>query len=91
MKPTYERLEAELELTKKELLKTQELLRMALDEIAKLKEQINLNSKNSSKPPSTDQKGNTSNGGRSKNKKGRKGNARSLFPPERIDRHIQCT
>jgi hypothetical protein len=41
MKPTYEELEAAL-------ARTQELLKIALAEIAKLKEQINLNSKNSS-------------------------------------------
>ncbi len=52
MKPTYEELERELRQVK-------ELLKKALDEIAKLKEQLNTNSKNSSKPPSTDKKANT--------------------------------
>ena len=59
MKPTYEQLEAELAETKKKLDKTTELLMLALEEIADLKEKLKLNSKNSSKPPSTDQKANT--------------------------------
>jgi len=54
MKPTYEELEAEL-------ARTQELLKKALDRIATLEDQINKNSKNSSKPPSSDQKSNTQN------------------------------
>jgi transposase len=83
MKRTYEELEAEL-------AKTQELLKQALDEIARLKEQINRNSKNSSKSPSTDQKGNTPDK-KKKERPTRAGKARSLFPPERIDRHIKCT
>jgi transposase len=82
MKRTYEELEAEL-------ARIQELLKLALDEIARLKEQINRNSKNSSKSPSTDQKSNTPD----KEKKARAtraGKARSPFPPERIDRHVEC-
>lgn len=97
MKPTYEELEATLahikadfEHTKAELAKTQELLKMALEEITKLKEQLNRNSKNSSKPPSTDQKGNTNDDDQKKKRKGRKGKTRPLFPPERVNRHIQC-
>ena len=50
MKPTYEQLEAEL-------IATKELLKRALERIAHLEEKLSLNSKNSSKPPSTDQKG----------------------------------
>jgi len=84
MKPGYEALELELTQTKEELAKALELLKKALEEIAKLKERLNLNSKNSSKPPSTDQKGNTDD-------KEKDGKARTLFPPERMDRHIQCT
>lgn len=48
--------------TKAELSKIQRLLKHALEEIARLKEQIKSNSNNSSKPPSTDQKGDTING-----------------------------
>ena len=59
MKPTYEQLEAELAETKRKLDKTTELLILALERIAELEEKLNLNSKNSSKSPSTDQKANT--------------------------------
>lgn len=97
VKPSYEDLEselaqtkAELSSTKAELSKIQSLLKHALEEIARLKEQIKCNSKNSSKPPSTDQKEDTSNDQKKKRKKGRKGVARTSFPPEEIDKHIQC-
>lgn len=83
MKPTYQELEADLAQTKA-------LLRIALEEISKLKERINRNSQNSSKPPSTDQKGNSS-GDQSKKKGGREGVARVAFPPERVDNHVPCT
>ena len=105
MKPSYADLESELAQTKAELLSTraellstkaelskiQNLLKHALEEIARLKEQINTNSKNSSKPPSTDQKGDTSNDKKKKRKKGRQGVARTAFSPEQIDKHVQCT
>lgn len=104
MKPTYEQLEstlhhtkveleqtkAELERTKAELAKAMELLKIAFEEIAKLKEQLNLNSKNSSKPPSTDRKGNTPPDGQKKGRKGRKGKARPSYPAERVNKHIPC-
>ena len=82
MKPTYEELEAKVHWLEK-------LLKEALEKIVKLEEQLNRNSKNSSRPPSTDQRSNTS-----ENKKGsrasRIGKARKPFPPERIDKHIEC-
>src|SRR3954467_9978030 len=59
MKLTYDQLEEKLR-------RTEEVLGRALEEIArlhekvtKLEEQLKRNSKNSSKPPSTDHKGNT--------------------------------
>ena len=61
MKPTYEQLEAELATTKTQLStaeaklgKMAGLLKLALERIAKLEEQLNKTSKNSSKPPSTE-------------------------------------
>lgn len=83
MKPTYEELE-------RELLSTKKLLRAALEEIAKLKEQLRCNSKNSSKPPSTDQKGNTSKK-QKKSREPRVGKSRIPFPPERIDKYVECS
>jgi hypothetical protein len=76
MKPTYEELNAELVETKRKLVEATDLLHLALEEIADLKEKLNLNSKNSSKPPSTDQKSNTTNMDRKK-RKSRKGFART--------------
>lgn len=104
MKPTYEELEKELDLTKKELIlikeelagtkenvkKTQDLLKIALEKIISLEEKLNKNSKNSSKPPSSDQKGNTPFPDK-KGRKGLKGKTRQLFPRERINRHVECT
>lgn len=49
MKPTYEELEARLIRTETVLARTQELLAKALERIVQLEEQINKNSKNSSK------------------------------------------
>ena len=103
MKPTYEQLEVELAETKAELAETKAelaeikaeladtraLLKLALEEIADLKEKLNLNSKNSSKPPSTDQKANTSSQ-EQKKRKSRKGIARSVYPPERVDKIVEC-
>jgi transposase len=90
MKLTYQELEAKLQ-------RTEEILARALDEIAKLhgeisklKEQINRNSKNSSKPPSTDQKSNTSENKR-KPREPRAGKARIPFSADRVDSHVQCS
>lgn len=56
MKPSYEQLEQELQAARDEIAQLKALLKSALDRIAELEAQINRNSKNSSKPPSTDQK-----------------------------------
>lgn len=90
MKPTYEELERELRQTKALLARTQELLKQALEEIAKLKEQLNLNSKNSSKSPSTDQKSNTPNKEK-KERASKAGKSRAPFSPDRVDHRVQCT
>jgi transposase len=89
-KAELEHTKAELEHTKAELAKTQELLKRAFEEINKLKELIGRNSKNSSKPPSTDQKGNTGGNGQKQTREGRQGKARTPFPTERVNKHIQC-
>lgn len=89
MKLSYEQLETELS-------KTQELLKTALAQIALLQKEIedlrdklNKNSKNSSKPPSTDQKPNTPDLDK-KNKKPHPGKHRALFPKDRIDKTVEC-
>lgn len=90
MKPSYEQLEQELKDAKEKIAKLEGLLKLALDRIAELENQINRNSKNSSKPPSTDQKGNTPEN-KQKKKNSRIGKSRTPFPPERVDHHIDCT
>jgi transposase len=79
----------ELNQTKEVLANLQILFKKALEEIAKLRERLNLNSNNSSKPPSTDQKANTSSK-LPKERKKRKGISRAAFPPDRVDKHIEC-
>lgn len=73
------------------------LLKQALEsiqqlqtEVSTLKEQINRNSKNSSKPPSTDQKSNTKDKP-TKQRTSRSGQSRLQAPPGRVDRHVECT
>ena len=60
MKPTYEELE-------KRVADQDKLIKQLLERIASLEDQLNKNSKNSSKPPSSDQKPNCSS---NKKKKG---------------------
>ena len=97
MKKSYIELEIELEQTKQELEKTKDVLKLALDQIMELKKEIttlkqklNKNSKNSSKPPSTDQKSNTSDKNKKK-RKSRKGKNRKSFSKEEIDNTIECS
>jgi transposase len=82
MKPTYDELAAKVQ-------HLEELLKKALEKIAKLEEQLGCNSKNSSKPPSTDQKSNTLDKQKHP-RSSRAGVARVLYPPERIDKRIEC-
>ena len=90
VKPTYEELEIKLRDTETNLLRMEELLKVALEEIEKLKARLNRNSSNSSKPPSTDQKGNTTDENKSP-RNSREGKSRPSFPPEKIDKQVQCT
>lgn len=87
----------ELTHTKTELGQAQELLKKGLEElnrlaneVAKLKEKLDKNSNNSSKPPSSDQKGNTPPQLPKKQRKSRSGKAKAPYPPEKIDNHIEC-
>jgi len=101
---SYEELESKLakiiadliqtkELLKKTLeenLSLKDLLKNALEEIASLKEQLNKNSNNSSKPPSTDYKQNTLDKPQKRREK-RKGINRPFFSKEQIDKRIKCS
>ena len=70
-----------------ELEKTRDVLRQALERIFVLEER--LNSKNSSKPPSSDQKSNTSSKS-FKKRRSRAGKFRALYPIERVDLQVKC-
>lgn len=83
MKHSYEELESEL-------IKTQDLLKLAIERIAMLEERINKNSSNSSKPPSTDPKGN-SHGKNKKRKPRKKGFSRKQVPSEEVNQFITCS
>lgn len=97
MKPTYEELESrcrELEERNAKLEdrceKLEALLTKALDRIATLEEQLNQNSANSSKPPSSDFKRN-SRGIKSKRRPKRDGFARALLPLDQVDKFETCS
>jgi transposase len=83
MKLTYEELEAKL-------AATENLLKLALERISVLEERINKNSKNSSKPPSTDRKGNSPDDDKGP-KKSRPGINRGLLSSDQIDHFHTCT
>lgn len=82
MKPTYEELEAKLD-------KTLNLLKLALERITVLEERLKKNSKNSSKSPSSDQKGNSPDKDQEP-KKNRPGVSRKLLSPDQIDNFHIC-
>lgn len=89
MKPTCEELEVKLASTEVKLASTEALLKLAFERIAKLEEQLNKNSKNSSKPPSSDQKGNAPPNDKQP-KKPRPGINRALLPADQIDHFHTC-
>ncbi len=74
MQPSYEELVAEI--------------RFLRERIAKLEEQLRLNSKNSSKPPSTDKKGSSQPHKKGGAKPGHPGHFRPLFSAEQVDKKV---
>jgi len=91
MKPTYQELEANLHRTEGLLARALEEITRLQEKVAKLEEQLKRNSKNSSKPPSTDQKSNTPDPNKKPPRDSRTGKARPFFSPDKIDRHVECT
>jgi len=87
MKPTYDELLTIVEEQRKTIARLEKKIEELEERNFKLEERLNLNSKNSSKPPSSDQKRNKrpSKGGA---KPGHPGHHRSLLPESRIDRKI---
>jgi len=80
MKPTYDELLALIQELKREIAELRK-------ENTELKERLNLNSKNSSKPPSSDQKKNK-NAPKGGGVKGHPGYHRKLFPKEEVNQVI---
>jgi transposase len=76
---------------KEEIIHHKELLKTALDRITELEAKINRNSRNSSKPPSTDQKSDTPKYEGKKSRRSHPGKSRTPYPQERVDRHVDCT
>jgi transposase len=91
MKPTYEQLEEKLRRAEGLLARALEEIIGLHEKIAKLEDQIKRNSKNSSKPPSTDHKSNTPDTDQKPQRHSRAGKARPPFSPDKIDKHLQCT
>lgn len=90
MKQTYEQLEEKLRRAEELLAHALEEIARLHEKIAKLEDQLKRNSKNSSKPPSTDQKSNTPDAEKKPPRDSRGGKARPSFPPDKIDKHVQC-
>jgi len=85
-----QQLEEENQTLRKENAQLRLLLKQAIERIALLEERLGLDSKNSSKPPSSDNKSNTEKRAKGK-RRSRKGKARSLYPLERVNQHVSCT
>ena len=80
--------EVNLANTEAKLAETHRLLKLAIERIAALEERLNKNSKNSSKPPSSDRKANTDDP--KKTRKSRGGINRALLPSDQVDRFQTC-
>ncbi len=89
MNASYEELLTEIRLLRNEVTLLRAENSKLRNENAQLKEQLKLNSKNSSKPPSTDQKG-TSDTPKPKNgaKLGHPGHFRPLFAADQVDAFV---
>ena len=94
MKPTYEQLkaentalEAENAVLKREIVQLQALTTQLSTRVADLESQLNKNSKNSSKPPSSDQKPNGPPAKGKKKRRFRTGISRQLLPESEVTSH----
>jgi transposase len=90
VKPTYQQLEEKLRRTEDVLARALEEIARLHEKIVKLEDQLKRNSKNSSKPPSTDNKSNTPDANQKPPKSSRMGKARLAFSSDKIDKRVQC-
>lgn len=84
MKPTYEELEQKIINQNKQLAKQDKLIKELLERIARLENQLNKNSKNSSKPPSSDQKPSSAPNKKKQGKSFHRGASRQLLPQSSV-------
>ena len=96
MKPTYEELQAENAalrvenaVLKKEVADLHALVTQLLDRIANLEAQLKTNSKNSSKPPSSDQKANLLPVQKKEKRPFHPGASRQLVPESEVTSHTE--
>lgn len=88
MQVSYEELVSEIRRLREEVQALREENGRLKDEVAHLREQLHLNSKNSSKPPSSDQKKSSEPPKKGGARPGHPGHFRSLFSAEEIDERI---
>src|SRR5277367_5592418 len=88
MKPTYDELFALVQHLSKTVFEQQETIKRLTRRVAELEEQLKLNTKNSSKPPSSDQKESKGPPKKGGAKPGHLGHFRPLFSAEQIHKHI---
>ena len=92
LKPTYDELFALVQHQSKMIFEQEQAIKRLEKKIATLEEKLKLNSKNSSKPPSTDQKGKDEvpkkKGGA---KPGHPGHFRALFPASQVDKFVNLS
>lgn len=87
MKPTYEELKAENAALKIEVSELKALVKQLLERIADLESQLNKNSKNSSRSPSSDQKSNLPPKKRKETRPFHPGASRQLLPESMVTSH----
>lgn len=87
MEPTYEELKAENTALKIEVSELKALVKQLLERIADLESQLNKNSKNSSKSPSSDQKSNLPPKKRKETRPFHPGASRQLLPESMVTSH----
>ncbi|MBS4171173.1 DUF6444 domain-containing protein [Neochlamydia sp. AcF95] len=90
MQPSYEQLLTENAELRALINKLEKVINKLEAHIAQLEEQLNQNSKNSSKPPSTDQKANRSSLPKAENRPYHPGASRQLLPASAVTSHKVC-
>ncbi len=88
MKPSYNELFALVQHLSKTVFEQQETIKRLTKRVAELEERLKLDSKNSSKPPSSDQKGSSKPHKKGGARPGHPGHFRPLFSAEQINKRV---